>query len=266
MIDTRAADAILNQGFYLTGLPCLPSGNLEVGFRQFMKRDRSYRNTFAQVRYQTVFDGYSALGQEDSSNQGAEDLVFSFVLSNFQDTRVFPEEFQPFLAADWPATLAVIRALEIGLIRALSIPGLDALYEHHLGHMISCNYYPPLEELGDFHVGKKRLGPHNDISLFTVFPFGLAEGLEYQDQQGRWVSMPACDSMLIFPGYLLEYWSLGKIKAFNHRLALPQEQQAERTSFAFFSLPKPGQAFALMDPTRIQTSDRYFEMYLAQFN
>ena len=70
---------------------------IKESFRDFLNQPNDYKNKFLQSQYKTAFDGYSFLGQTDSLNQYDTDLLFSFVLSEFQPTANFPKEFKEFL-------------------------------------------------------------------------------------------------------------------------------------------------------------------------
>jgi len=265
MLEKNAAKLLLKNGFYLTHLPVLPVETLEMAFRLFLSKGSEYKQQYLQKEYGYAFDGYSYLGQQDSSNQAYDDLVYTFVLSNFHAADAFPQEFQPFFATLWSKALDVVAGIEQELIAQLGLPRLDTFYNNHLGHMVSCNYYPPTQSFANYAANHTRLSAHNDISLFTIFPFGLAEGFVYEDESGNWISLPACDKVLIFPGYLLEYWTEQNIRALNHQVKLPEHEEQDRTSFAYFSLPRPQQHFRLMHTDQQHTSEQYFEAYLAQF-
>ena len=283
MIDPQSAEFLKAEGYLVTSCAALDRGELLASFRAFVHRDRDYRHRFLQKRYGYPFDGYSYAGQPDSSHQAEDDLVSTFVLSEFYPPERYPVEFQGFLNGGWKEVLRTVRSLEVGLLRQLDIPGLLDFYQRNAGHMISNNYYPPLRDFTTTAAGNTRLSAHPDASLFTVFPFGVDEELELELTDGAgspvWRPAPAAASILLYPGYLMEMWTHGAIKALNHRVRLPpaaaagawrqsdrpgRDQGAERFSFSCFSLPFPLREFEM--PGRgMMTSEACFDAYGALF-
>lgn len=266
MLNSNAVNLLIKNGFCITNIPKLNKQPLYDGFKSFLAKDSNYKKNFLQKKYGYAFDGYSFMGQTDSSNQGYADYVYTFVLSNFHQSNKFPKEFSGFFNTDWQKLLDLIKQIEKDVLTQIEYPELSKLYQEQFGHMISCNYYPPTRQLNLIKSNENRLTAHNDISLFTIFPFGLEEGLQFEDTASNWVHVPACDTILILTGYFLEYWTSGLIKGLNHRVSMPKNRNTERTSFAFFSLPKPNSAFHLLNKKRLHSSKDYFQKYLSQFD
>lgn len=260
MQDSLAAQ-ILERGFAISDKAAISPQLFKNAFINFLNQPLKYQKEFIQKHFTYAFDGFSYLGQTNSTNQGVEDLVYTFVFSEFHPPGKFPPAFSLILNTKWQEIKAQITALEILLISELDLTGLEEFYQGELGHMVSCNYYPPLE-MDQLH-SNYRLTEHPDVSLFTVFPFGLDGELEYCDKSGEWKRVPATENMLIFPGYLLEKWTYGECKALNHRVAMPTVAGSERFSFAFFSLPYPRRILTLAG--REITSEDYFSSYLSLF-
>ena len=59
---------------------------------------------------------------------------------------------------------------------------------------------------------KYRLSKHKDVSLITVFPFGISKGLFLIDEHNQEVAVEASHNLIAFPGYLMECLTYGKIK------------------------------------------------------
>ncbi|MGL1888028.1 MAG: hypothetical protein OCD76_16050 [Reichenbachiella sp.] len=235
---------------------------VKQAFREFLSEPIEYRSDYLQAKFTKGFDGYSFLGQEDSTNQYETDLLHSFVLSKFSEPSAYPVEFHDFLSQEWDTLIEEVRELELEMIRQLDIPGLTDFHQRHIDYMLSCNYYPALDQVMVQPDVNTRLSNHKDISLFTVFVFGLDEGMSYRDQDGLIRKVGAQYTIVLFPGYLLEYLTKGKYKAFEHEVALP-EHNLERFSFAFFSVPKPNQNFTFDHV--VTTSEEYYQAYLALF-
>ena len=268
MNGLEMAAHLRSNGYVVTSRAALDGSEARAALRAFMQRERGYREQFLQSTYGGGYDGYSYYGQEDSSHQAADDLISTFVMSEFYAADRYPVEFRAFLQKGWTDVLETVRALEVELIAGLGIPGLAAFYREHAGHMMSNNYYPPIKQFRKAAAGNTRLSAHPDVSLFTVFPFGIDGELELETEDGSsaraWRPVDASDSILVYPGYLMEMWTEGGIRAMNHRVRLGADRTAERCSFSVFSLPFPGRRFEM--PGRgAMSSEAYFEAYGALF-
>ena len=215
-----------------TDLPALSAGDLPDQLRAFVARPWDYRRRYLQQAYHSAFDGYSFAGQKDSLNQGPEDALHSFVLSDFSPHEHFPAEFQRFLRDLWPQVTSVAGRVERELLANLGETKLPDVLDADYGHMMSANYYPPDSSSG----ACPRLTEHPDVSLLTLFPFGVAEGFEYQRADGDWQALAPTNRVVAFAGELLEWLTSGRIRALTHRVA---RTPGERFSFSLFSLPRP---------------------------
>ncbi|MFC2109252.1 2OG-Fe(II) oxygenase family protein [Bacteroidota bacterium] len=254
---------MFKNGYVKSDLKSFSNKKLKTAFYNFLQQDPNYKENYLQKNFSYGFDGYSYLGQEDSSNQYASDLLHSFVISDFSHPDKFPKEFYNFFKNEWAQLQHQIRKIEREIIQQLNISDLEEFYQKHIGHMISCNYYPKTENFSKTLKNNTRLSEHTDVSLFTVFPFGFDSDFFYQNSENEWVQLEATDQIVIFPGYLLEYYTNGKIKALNHCVKLPESKNKERFSFAYFSLPYPKHEFLI--GKEILNSENYFEKYLELF-
>jgi hypothetical protein len=257
----------IDQGLILTDIPVLPVAPILQCMQDFMSSEDSHRLHFLQKEYGFAFDGYSHCGQVDSTHQAAEDLLHTFVLSDFYPAERYPVAFQSFILQQWPELVSQLRNLELSMIETLPVE-LRTWYQHSAGHMLSANYYPSLSQFNTAAHGDTRLSAHPDVSLFTVFPFGLDSAFQYETPQGQWLSAPETDRMIAFPGYLLEWLSNGKVKALNHRVRLDSDQARERYSFAVFSIPARDTSVSrVVGPSGAEqqslTAQAYFRQYLS---
>ncbi|WP_150467302.1 2OG-Fe(II) oxygenase family protein [Francisella sp. SYW-9] len=256
-------DLLIKEGYCVTDIPVLSSSqSLAICLKSFVLREKSYKQQYLQKNFSKGFDGYSYLGQEDSTNQGATDLLHTFVLSNLHDPSYFPIEFKKFLSSEWADIYKQIFKIEKDILFLLSFNNLEDIHKD-MAHMVSCNFYPEVKK--DMLHQKLRLTEHTDISLFTIFPFGTSEGLEYKNSQGQWQKIPPSNNVTIFNGYFMEYWSKGRFPACNHRVNLDKKEVKERSSFAFFSIPHPQQDIKLIDGSKV-SAQKYYEDYLALFS
>lgn len=258
-----AANLVFKNGFYQTDSRSFNDSELKSALVSFVSQNKVYKMDYLQKEFPYGFDGYSFQGQEDSSNQYPSDRLHSFVISDFITPSRFPKEFQSFYSNSWNSLQLKIRQLELEIIELIDIPGLKAFYEKNIGHMISCNYYPQITETTLPNEQKNRLSTHIDVSLFTVFPFGFDQDFYFENASGNWVNIPATQDIIVFPGYLMEVFTNGTLKALNHKVKLPENENRERFSFAYFSLPYPQKKFVINEHE--WTSETYFKKYLDLF-
>jgi len=253
MILQSQLDYFKEVGIWYTGIPSLDASIHTSSFKRFLSREEEYKRTFLQSKLNYAFDGYSFFGQEDSLNQGADDKVFTYVLSDFFEPSKQPQEFWPLLKAQVDI-IDQIAELEKELLDKIN-PQLHSFFENQIGHMLSANYYPPNNLNG------LRLTSHPDVSLITVFPFGMDEQFQFEMPEGSWQTIGKTDEVICFSGYLLE--CMTGIKALNHKVEKDGDQD-ERFSFAYFSIPRPNQKLDL-EKEKI-TSEVYFTRYLSLFD
>lgn len=241
--------------------PCV--GDLPQRLKAFVGSDPAHRRKYLQQCFGFAFDGYSYIGQTDSRNQGAEDLLHSFVFSDFYSADRYPQELRPYIESHWRGLTRFVRKVESALLDEL---GLDLVAAQHqrMAHMMSANYYPPIVA----NSAPVRLTEHPDASLVTVFPFGVDDDFEYQDAAGRWRRLPSDGGAVAFAGHLLEWMSGGRAKALNHRVRLGGSRR-ERFSFALFSLPRSGAVLrrvAVGDGPAEMTTAEYLRWHLSRWD
>ena len=231
-------------------------------FANFLSKPFDYRSSFLQSNFELAFDGYSYWGQEDSLNQYSTDMLHSFVLSDLHEIDRFPVEFQDFLRSEWPRLIEQVKNLEIKLIKENNLPFEHLYKEDKITYMMSCNYYP--KPTGKVESGKDntRLSAHTDVSLFTTFPYGISRGLSYL-QNGKQLELGEKNETITFSGYLTELLSNGEVKALKHQVELPSNDEAERFSFALFSIPKPSCKIEING--KLVSGKEYYSKYLSLF-
>ena len=263
--------AALHHQLLVTDLPALPLHGLPAALRNFCQRPTAYREDFLQSRFGKAFDGYSYPGQEDSLNQGPEDQLHSFVLSDFSPALHYPPELQPFLRQHWAELTRAARVTEQRILTELGLEDIARQHEERCGHMLSANYYPPLPaganaiaNIAPQKASALRLSPHPDVSLLTVLFAGIAEDFQYQDSRGLWLDAEPADKVVVFAGELLQWLTDGAIPALNHRVKRG-ENPGERFSFALFSLPAPG-ATLVSNAGRHITTEDWYRLHLSQWD
>ncbi|MFD0798987.1 2OG-Fe(II) oxygenase family protein [Maribacter chungangensis] len=252
-----------DDGFITTNIPASKDSVLRTALQRFLELPLSERMQYSQKKLGVAFDGYSYMGQTDSLNQYDKDLLHSFVLSDISTVETFPETFQEYLKQEFPEQLAYINALEKKVLHWLGVSELDLFYDDYIKQMVSCNYYPALALTDQKTKPLDRLSFHTDVSLFSVFLFGLESGFAYEKSNGKKVLQNAIDEVVLFPGCFMELMTNGKIKALNHGVILPENSSEERFSFAFFSIPEP--RASIQHSSFTGSGKAYYEYYLNKF-
>ena len=169
MIDRQSAELLRSRGYLVTTCAAVDSSELQEAFRTFIGRDRDYQLRFLQKQYGYAYDGYSYYGQSDSSHQAEDDLISTFVLSEYYPVERYPVEFQSFLNGSWQGLLQTVRSLEIDLLTQLDIPGLLSFYQTNAGHMVSNNYYPPVQRFTNTRSRQYDGSRHTPMPLCLLF-------------------------------------------------------------------------------------------------
>ena len=112
----------LINGCFKTNI-CLDKTRVDESFKIFMSRNISYRKQFLQTKYNYAFDGYSYMGQTNSTNQYAYDALHSFVVSDFQAIKNYPLEFQSFMNTYWNKLTSIVKEVEDSILQKNLIPG-----------------------------------------------------------------------------------------------------------------------------------------------
>jgi isopenicillin N synthase-like dioxygenase len=261
----------LHHQILVTDLPALSVNAPASALRRFCHRPRAYRQGFLQSRYATAFDGYSYPGQRDSLNQGPEDELHSFVVSDFSPPAMYPAELQPILDRHWQQLTRSAHAIEQRILQDLGLTGIAQQHASCFGHMLSANYYPAphagsyaVDALAPAPETRLRLSPHPDVSLLTVLFGGIGNDFQYQDGNGHWVDAPPTDRIAVLAGDLLQWLTDGAIPALQHRVK-QGVNSGERFSFALFSLPRPG-AKLRSDAGRSITTEDWYRLHLSQWD
>ncbi|CAN0587399.1 unnamed protein product, partial [Ectocarpus sp. 12 AP-2014] len=169
-----------DDGFITTNIPASKDTVLRTALQRFLEMPLSERMQYSQRKLGIAFDGYSYMGQADSLNQYDKDLLHSFVLSNISAVATFPETFQEYLRQEFLEQLAYIKALEKEVLHWLGFSEFQTFYDDHINHMVSCNFYPELDLENQKEKVVDRLSFHTDVSLFSIFLFGLEAGFAYE--------------------------------------------------------------------------------------
>lgn len=261
----------MNNSPLYTGLPALGPCCLPDALRRFCERTPGYRSRYLQQHFGPALEGYSFPGQEDSLNQGPEDALHSFVLSDNFPIERYPPELQSFLSQQWPTITRSVHLLEQQILARLGLKDIANQHRQLFQHTLSANYFPALPQPGagrahDATTPAKllRLSAHPDVSLLTVFFNGLSEGFQYRNADQQWVDAPVTSTITVFPGELLEWMTDGAISALQHRVRTTSAG-IERFSFALFSLPAPD-AVLTSNAGQTITTEQWHRKHLEQWD
>ena len=250
---------MINSSIFNFNAELFSNENLISAFKIFLSKPIEYRTQFLQNKYVNAFDGYSFLGQEDSLNQYSTDQLHSFVFSEFTKVDSFPKEFETYLKTEFLEVKKAVTTLELILLESLNNPEFTAIYKKYFGHMMSFNFYPKVTD----NNATERLSMHKDVSLFSVFPYGLDKGLAYQNTINREKNLGVKNAIFGFKGFGAQYFLDDKLKGLNHKVNYDLTDNNERFSVAFFSIPKPNTIFTFKGKTF--NSETFYTTYLNLF-
>ncbi len=249
---------------FQSNVQSLSDVKIREAFSLFLKRDEAYKRMFLQKEYNNPYSGYSYLGQKDSLNQYEGDQLFSFVLSDHTEVNSLPKEFQEFYKTQWEGIKQQMELFQLNMLDALNLPNLAPFILHKGGYMLSCNYYPAQSNTTqqESKPEEERLSKHIDASFLSTFPFGIEEGLQYQNEEGETIEVGKRDKIIAFPGFLMDLLSEGKMPALEHQVAQAKDN-AERFTFSLFSIPRPGAKLKI--DNEFYSAEEYYNKYLSLF-
>ena len=187
--------------------------------------------------------GYSMVGNENVDPKAPKDIKESY---NYNNTRM-PDEL-------WPTELPTFKQSALDSIsiadkltlRILSMfdvilnTGTTLVDAHkHMFNTTRILHYPAYT--GPLLDKQMRIGEHSDYGTITLlWQINDVPGLEVQDLEGTWHSVPyADDGVVVNIGDLLQRWTNDYFKSTKHRVVNTHIDQ-ERFSMPHFVDPQPG--------------------------
>ncbi len=187
--------------------------------------------------------GYSMVGHENVDPTAPKDIKESY---NYNNTRM-PDEL-------WPTELPTFKQSALDSIsiadkltlRILSMfdvilnTGTTLVDAHkHMFNTTRILHYPAYT--GPLLDKQMRIGEHSDYGTITLlWQINDVPGLEVQDLEGTWHSVPyADDGVVVNIGDLLQRWTNDYFKSTKHRVVNTHIDQ-ERFSMPHFVDPQPG--------------------------
>ncbi|MGB0112966.1 MAG: 2OG-Fe(II) oxygenase family protein, partial [Ilumatobacteraceae bacterium] len=153
---------------------------------------------------------------------------------------IWPDEPLGFREAfeTYYSTMEVL-AEELMRLMALAL-GLDEHWfddkiENHITNL-SVNHYPALDSAP--LPNQLRRGEHSDWGSLTILYHDGRPGLQIRSADHRWEDVPAVEgSFVINLGDLMAAWTNEHWVSTVHRVVVPDDDQADRISIAFFHQP-----------------------------
>jgi len=103
--------------------------------------------------------------------------------------------------------------------------------------IIRALYYPALETL-NVEEGAVRSAAHEDINFITLLVAATSAGLQVQDKQGKWHSVPHEENSIVCNvGDMLQLASNNVLKSTTHRVTNPANSSSDRISVPLFIHP-----------------------------
>ncbi len=187
--------------------------------------------------------GYFPFRSENAKDSPIKDLKEFF--------HVYPRSQMPeFLTDDtWDLYNQLVKLGQelLGWVEAASPKEVQKLFSIPLPDMVTNSgenllrviHYPPLQ--GTEEQGAIRAAAHEDINLITLLCSATSAGLQVQDTNGTWHTVP-CDpgSIAINAGDMLQMASNGYYRSTTHRVVNPMGPEAKlpRYSMPLFLHPR----------------------------
>jgi isopenicillin N synthase-like dioxygenase len=123
-------------------------------------------------------------------------------------------------------------------------------------------HYPPIS--ADAHPASLRSAPHEDINLITLLCEATADGLELQQRDGSWLTIPALPGQIIVDsGDMLQQLTNGLLKSTTHRVVNARNDRDRRFSMPFFVHPRPEVDLTPLPSCIAQTGTQKFPAIIA---
>lgn len=187
-------------------------------------------------------DGFFPVGQETAKGHHIADIKEFFHV--YPGKRI-PDELRE-VTFELRTRLYDLAKTLLGMVQTQLPENIVAGFDRSLQEMVSNDrtlfrilHYPPLKS--DETPGALRAQAHEDINLLTVLPAASAQGLQVQDVNGDWHTVP-CDfgSIAINTGDMIDMATQGYLPATTHRVTNPDGNAAReaRMSIPLFLHPK----------------------------
>jgi isopenicillin N synthase-like dioxygenase len=234
--NTRFIGSILNTGFAVITHHGIDHGlirDTQNAWRIFFSKDQEYKGQFVNSSDPNM--GYTGFGGEKGVGAIRPDLKEFY---HWKPNEKLPIE-------TFGLTQKIFFLLEAHLapqlLRALQGIGSNMNYtevcQGSNNTVLRALYYPALENL-NVEEGATRSAAHEDINFITLLVAATAAGLQVQDNEGKWHSVPHEEnSIVVNIGDMLQLASGGMLKSTTHRVTNPANPTVDRISMPLFIHP-----------------------------
>ena len=187
--------------------------------------------------------GYSMVGHENVDPTAPKDIKESY---NYNNTRM-PDELWPTELPTFKQSaldsISIADKLTLRILNMFDVilnTGTTLVDAHkHMFNTTRILHYPAYT--GPLLDKQMRIGEHSDYGTITLlWQINDVPGLEVQDLEGTWHSVPyADDGVVVNIGDLLQRWTNDYFKSTKHRVVNTHIDQ-ERFSMPHFVDPQPG--------------------------
>ena len=187
--------------------------------------------------------GWMKLGKErPNPHRSVGDLHEAFNFTPLAEGKWPPvENFEALTKQTYEATgKLAFRFMDV-LSRGLD-QSPDFMRKAHSDHgfQLRTIYYPPIDESWKVVDDQARLGEHTDWGSAT---FGFQDstgGLEIKSPTGDYKPVPPSpDTVIVYPGNIIQRWTADAIKAASHRILRPDDERRNngRQAIIMFVMP-----------------------------
>lgn len=206
------------------GIPDQMIQDVYQAWKKFFNSDRKKEFMYDSKEQ----DGFFPVGQETAKGHNIADIKEFFHV--YPNKRI-PDELREVTFALRTRLYDLAKKL-LGMVQTQLPDNIVAGFDRSLQEMVSNDrtlfrilHYPPLRS--DETPGALRAQAHEDINLLTVLPAASAQGLQVQDVNGDWHTVP-CDfgTIAINTGDMIDMVTQGYLPATTHRVVNPEGDAA----------------------------------------
>lgn len=207
--------------------------------QSFFTSSLENKNKLAYTSAEANF-GYQGLGQETLSTIGTPDVKETLTMRDLlrnKNSYLLADDLRATSIDFYKAAMQKVYELQFIFAHILQVER-DFFIKRHNGYCTTLRmlYYPTVDTQCDQQFGA---GEHTDYGMFTLLFQDDVEGLEVQDKQGNWLTIPANrETIVVNCGDLLQRWTNDRFISTKHRVR-PNTKAKARQSIALFVDPDP---------------------------
>ncbi|XP_070532482.1 uncharacterized protein [Ptychodera flava] len=277
LIDS-VRNSLSSDGFLYLSNHGISKEEVDKAFSQalkFFKLTKDVKAKYAKDDETSSNYGYCESGRETLNPHRPADFKESFLYIPKPLVKKMPEDELP----DFEETLLSLyqkcaqlgnRMLEV-LARGLNLkdPYHFVKANKEIGGsenetMMRYIHYPAIEDDTELVEGQIRCGEHTDFGLITLLFQDDKGGLEVQTKDGEFIPVPPIEGTIVVNiGDLMQRWTTDKLVSNVHRVVMPKDEDARRSSrlsISFFYYPDRDYVVNCIDG-----SDKYQPITMGEF-